>query len=246
MPFTFAHPAAVLPFRNRKFLSTSALVIGSMAPDLAYFYQMKLDGRYSHTIEGVFLLDLPIALGTFLVFHFLLKQSLIPNLPKAIKNRLLSLLNFDAWAYIKRIPIGLVISLLMGIFSHILWDSFTHSHKEIGYTWATFSQELIFIANYEIPLYELLQHSSTLLGLAIMVVVFRKMPSSKNTIESKSSSVFWVILLLASALIFLIRAFYGIHSLGNLFVVGIAAIMYGLIISSLVVRLFIPGIEKLI
>ncbi len=40
MPFTFAHPAAVLPFMKKqsKYISVTALILGSMAPDFEYFY----------------------------------------------------------------------------------------------------------------------------------------------------------------------------------------------------------------
>jgi hypothetical protein len=39
MPATFAHPAAVLPFRffGARWFNFTALVIGSMAPDAGYF-----------------------------------------------------------------------------------------------------------------------------------------------------------------------------------------------------------------
>ena len=39
MPFTGSHPAAVLPFL-RSGLPPSALVIGSMAPDFPYYFQI--------------------------------------------------------------------------------------------------------------------------------------------------------------------------------------------------------------
>lgn len=245
MPFTFAHPAAVLPFRNWSFLSASVLIIGSMAPDLAYFYQMQLDGRYSHTIEGIFLLDIPIALGTYMLFHFLVKQCLIPNLPLILRKKLGTLLDFDALAYVKRNPIGLVLSILTGIFSHILWDSFTHSHKDLGFTWASFSQEMIYFKEQEIPLYELLQHISTLVGLALIIFVFKRMPTSLSRAERESNKWYWVIVLLITALIFIFRASYGIRSLGNLVVVSIASLMYGLVLGSLIWRLFFqPGLRN--
>src|SRR5215467_12574272 len=40
VPFTFSHPAAVLPLARRG-LVFSALVVGSMAPDFPYFVQMS-------------------------------------------------------------------------------------------------------------------------------------------------------------------------------------------------------------
>lgn len=42
MPFTFAHPAAVLPFakKHSKHISVTALILGSMASDFEYFYTL--------------------------------------------------------------------------------------------------------------------------------------------------------------------------------------------------------------
>ena len=40
MPFTFAHPAAVLPFakKHSSYISVTALILGSMAPDFPIFF----------------------------------------------------------------------------------------------------------------------------------------------------------------------------------------------------------------
>jgi hypothetical protein len=37
MPFTLAHPAAILPLRGWRYLRTAPLILGAMAPDLPYF-----------------------------------------------------------------------------------------------------------------------------------------------------------------------------------------------------------------
>ena len=36
MPFTLAHPAAILPLRSR-YLHTMPLILGAMTPDLPYY-----------------------------------------------------------------------------------------------------------------------------------------------------------------------------------------------------------------
>ncbi|HAT6805041.1 TPA: DUF4184 family protein [Citrobacter freundii] len=51
MPFTFTHPAVVIPiyhYVNRS-LSLSALIIGSMAPDFVYFFLFSVTGALSHS-----------------------------------------------------------------------------------------------------------------------------------------------------------------------------------------------------
>jgi hypothetical protein len=42
MPFTFAHPAIVLPLKHlpKRWYSLTGLIIGSMTPDFEYFIRM--------------------------------------------------------------------------------------------------------------------------------------------------------------------------------------------------------------
>ena len=43
MPFTFSHPAVILPatYLDKKYYCLSALIIGSMTPDFEYFIRMR-------------------------------------------------------------------------------------------------------------------------------------------------------------------------------------------------------------
>ena len=61
MPFTVSHAAAALPFRRAR-LVTSALVVGTMAPDFEYFLPLKTHDTFGHTFPGILVLTLPVAL----------------------------------------------------------------------------------------------------------------------------------------------------------------------------------------
>lgn len=84
MPFTFSHPAIVLPlaFLPKKIISITGLIIGSLTPDFEYFIRMKLSSEYSHTISGVFLFDLPLGIILTFLFHGIVRNKLIDNLPR--------------------------------------------------------------------------------------------------------------------------------------------------------------------
>src|ERR1041385_4038963 len=82
MPFTLAHPAAVLPLKRfcPRFLSFPGLVIGSLVPDFGYaFGQMKLD-ELSHRFVGSLAFCLPFGL-TMLAGLFGLRSHLVQFLP---------------------------------------------------------------------------------------------------------------------------------------------------------------------
>jgi len=89
VPFTFSHPAAIVPLNYvaKEWLSLSALVLGSIVPDFEYFIRMKVLSIYSHTWVGLFWYDLPLALIILLVYTRFIKDKLIAHLPSGINVR---------------------------------------------------------------------------------------------------------------------------------------------------------------
>jgi len=59
MPFTLAHPAAIVPlykiFKGR--LSLTGLIIGSIVPDTEYAVNTVTRSVISHTTKGIFYYD---------------------------------------------------------------------------------------------------------------------------------------------------------------------------------------------
>src|SRR3954469_7753504 len=77
VPFTISHAAAVLPL-GRTRLPMAALMIGSMAPDFAYFLPTELGlpagaGLLSHSVSGLFSFCWPVALCVWLLFVHVLE-----------------------------------------------------------------------------------------------------------------------------------------------------------------------------
>jgi len=236
MPFTFAHPAIILPFNKIKWtsISMSALVIGSVTPDFEYFIRMKLTGRYSHSIEGMFLMDLPIAIAISLVFHLLVKAPLIDNLPFYFRSRLIPLQQFDFLKYVAKNYYVFIGCLLVGIFSHLFWDSFTHSNEFFVNQFQMLKKTVSLSGILSMPLYRWLQHLSTTIGLIFIGLVFHRMPRQINT--RSVSMLFWFMLLAISVISFSIRYFFGFEYYGDVVATAISAICIGLIGSSLVTR----------
>src|SRR5437879_1707184 len=93
MPFTAAHPAAVLALIRapRLRLDATCLVIGSMAPDFEYFFRGRLESTFSHTVTGALLFDLPATLLLSLAFHALVKWPALLVLPERIAKRVVAI-----------------------------------------------------------------------------------------------------------------------------------------------------------
>lgn len=166
MPFTFAHPAIVLPLldkgRRRKLFSSTGLVIGSIIPDFESFIRFDQHKAYSHTWPGMFWFDLPLGLIYAYIFHYLVRDALIKNLPEPIGAKFRSCSGSDWNRYFRKNVWIVIYSMLLGIASHLLWDGITHlnladpnathSHVRIG----------------RFRLYILLQYMSSAIGLIVV------------------------------------------------------------------------------
>ena len=99
MPFTFSHPAIVLPFNYlpKSWISLTGLVAGSIAPDFEYFLRLEVKSLHSHTLVGLFSFNLPMALLLCFVFHQVVKKTLFKYLPVWFKKRFYRYDNFEPY-----------------------------------------------------------------------------------------------------------------------------------------------------
>lgn len=171
MPFTVAHPAAILPLRKR--LIFSALVVGSISPDLHYFVGLGSDSRPSHTLPGAFYICLPSALAILWLFHRVLKLPLISLAPAWHQERLARFATPFHFGPGKRFALILT-SLLAGIFSHILWDSFTHGYGFTVRHLAILRTTPLLEYGSARTVYNLLQHLSTVVGIVVLIIAYKR------------------------------------------------------------------------
>jgi hypothetical protein len=67
MPFSLAHPAAVIPIKKHTYgrhLILSALIVGSIVPDFGYLVPLDQFVGFSHSIWGTIAFGLPMGLFT--------------------------------------------------------------------------------------------------------------------------------------------------------------------------------------
>jgi hypothetical protein len=166
VPFTLAHGAAVLPFR-RLHLVTSALLIGSFAPDFEYFLRLAPDRGFGHTLLGAFILSLPLALLVLWLFHGYVKLAAVGLLPKSVQVRLTNHLGEFRFGGVARFAL-VVASVLIGIATHLTWDSFTHRDTWVFRHWSLLGRLVDAPFLGSVPMYKILQHGSTVVGLVIL------------------------------------------------------------------------------
>lgn len=206
MPFTLAHPAAVLPLRRRfKQLTTVPLIVGSVSPDLPYFVPARF-GRFmwdTHTFMGVFWLDLPMGMMV-LLFGFMFRRPLTALLtPRARTLCLQSVQHFSdqplhwVWA-----PFAIIV----GAWTHLLWDSFTHDNGWIVKRVSALSAPIT-LGGYTGSLCHVLQYASSIAGLLILWIWFRRLPTppveqpTPGTTSSSARTALFVVVCAAAAAI---------------------------------------------
>lgn len=130
MPFTFCHPAIILPLAklNSKRISATGLIIGSMSPDFEYFIKMRMEKIHGHSLGGLFYFDLPLTILLSFIFHLGVRKALILHSPEFIRKKYMTFVDLDWITWVKRHWYVLIYSALIGIFSHVFWDAFTHTN----------------------------------------------------------------------------------------------------------------------
>jgi uncharacterized protein DUF4184 len=174
MPFTLAHPAAILPLRGLKYLRTAPLIIGAMIPDLPYYVPARfgLIGPETHSVTGSFTTCLLLGYAG-LVCVFLLRRPLTALL--SARARWLCL---TALAPFSRRPLEWAlasVSIIVGVWTHLLWDSFTHNDGWVVRRVAALSATVT-LGEYSGTVCHLLQYLSSVLGLAAMALWYWRLP----------------------------------------------------------------------
>ncbi|SOB80267.1 DUF4184 family protein [Streptomyces sp. 1331.2] len=174
MPFTLSHPAAVLPLLRRAGergpLVASALVAGSMAPDVPFFAESLLPGVYghgglTHRWWAVPTLDVVIAGALVAGWHGLLRGPLVALLPERWSGgaEALTVRRAGSGGGTGASVAWFAASAAIGAATHVGWDAFTHGGR--------LGVRLLPVLDREVagvPLYESLQYGSSALALAAM------------------------------------------------------------------------------
>jgi hypothetical protein len=215
MPWTFSHPAAVLPLRRfvgPQRLSWLALVIGSLSPDLPYYL-----GRFqlnAHLPAGIFGVALPLGFLLLIATRWL-RRPVARLLPEP--HRALALASCDASARLDFASLPwLVLSLLLGAFTHVAWDAFTHANGFMVVRVPVLAATLFSIGGQRILVFNVLQHLSTALGLLLLGLAYRahlrRFRVAHPEVVSPPQGWLYLRLMLLGLVCFLAVAPFAIHS----------------------------------
>jgi hypothetical protein len=240
MPFTFSHPALIVPFlyarKHYQWISATGLIIGSMAPDAEKFFRLKLASQHSHTVASIFYFSCPVSLGLAFLFHWLVRRPLIAHVPALLHQRLSKYADFSWPSYCRQHPWGVLFSILLGSALHLFWDSFTHDNTVLTSA-VPYADDLVWVGNKTMPLWQLVALGSSVAGGLINGLAIWKMPVYKARTVPSASAIFryWGIVILV-AMVLDTAWVLAVHPrLLNIGISAISATMVGVLVASLYV-----------
>ncbi len=216
MPFTLAHPAAVLPFKRfcPRYLSFPALIAGSVSPDLSYFFsRYNLGPLAHHPIKG-FLFGVPVGLLILAIFY-LFRQPALKMLPNRYREIFQPLLSHPIGT-----PVIILLSLILGVATHIVWDTFTHNHSVLVRHLALFQIPLFKVGAHTVRVVHVLSYICSFLGVFWLCLAYSRWRAVEPPRIQWRNSAF------IAALVFPISAIHHLRqSLLGLSVVGVLSFL---------------------
>jgi hypothetical protein len=169
MPVTPAHAALALPLsRAAPALPLAPLVIGTLSPDFEYLLWLSPTGRFAHSLVGLVVFCVPVSLLVWGMWRAILRPAFERLLPPGMVARMSEGARGSPRSMAALAGLGAVAALL-GALSHVAWDAFTHANG-----WAVAHLPVLRgEASLGWPLgvrwYRLLQHASSVVGMAVVV-----------------------------------------------------------------------------
>ena len=168
MPFTLSHPAAVVPFSNKK-LNLSALIIGSMIPDFDNFFPYLPIIFNPHMLHGLFTFCIPFGFLLWIIFQKVIKKPVLSFFPTSHQLRLANLL--EDYKFTSLGSLGWVLfSIWLGGLTHIILDSFTHGYGIFVHIIPFLRVGLFTIGVKPIQVYMALQLILSILGILLLMI----------------------------------------------------------------------------
>lgn len=238
MPFTFSHPAAVLPFSYlpKKYVSFTALVVGSMIPDFEYFIHFSGESYYSHTWTGIFWYDLPFAIIICFLFHNYVRNELLLHLPKPLMLRCMHSFDFNWNLWFKKKWPVIILCILIGSATHLIWDALTHETS-------IHLEQTKYLKNKMIPDKDVVVYYSywginSAVGIILLLISFWKMPARKKPKVGSATKSYWPMIIIICLLILTARfTIKPEQNLVNIVDSCIAAFLVALLLTSLFQRI---------
>ena len=157
MPYTLSHAAISLPVSllARGKIPLAALVVGSMSPDFPYLLALTTTDAPGHSVIGVLIYCLVPSLVVLFVWYRWLESPTLDLLRLPQRTWSFGILSYFM----------VVAGVLVGAYSHVLWDATSHAHGALVVNSEFWQKEV-----FSLPLYKWNQYGSGILGLIALFI----------------------------------------------------------------------------
>nr|WP_174507398.1 DUF4184 family protein [Acinetobacter sp. Marseille-Q1620] len=202
MPFTLSHTVLAPPIAklSGQRLPIAALAIGCMTPDL-YRILSRTEITLNHQFKGIIYPDLFVGTIFCLLWYCLYRPVIykVAGLQDTLK-----LYNFKK---ILTFSIMIILSIIIGTVTHIIWDGLTHSDfRTIAFH--SFLQRPVTLFQYTFPMHRILQITSSVIALPFIFWMIYHYYLKHKTPQTTSIKTTRFGLVLLSLGIFFSYAFY--------------------------------------
>lgn len=144
--------------------------IGALTPDFGYYVGLFWLATHAHTLLGSILVCVPTGLLLLVCFYFV-RRPVWNLLPQPHRGLLEPLVAKPAPVGFRELAVATA-SILIGVWTHVVWDSFTHRSGWVVVKYPVLQEPVITLGSIELAPYYLLQHLSTLLGVVVLSAAY--------------------------------------------------------------------------
>jgi hypothetical protein len=172
MPFTLAHPAAVLPFGRllARWHLLSAVLIGSMVPDFGWFMPWRPARFETHSASALLTFCLPVGLAAYWLFQRVIRRPMLELLPSAAYMRWHASSESADYESLRQWLLA-ACGVLGGAITHLIWDAFTHEGARGLRLFPWLEPSPVEINGHHLTGPNLLQDANSVIGMIIVVAI---------------------------------------------------------------------------
>lgn len=166
-------------------------MVGSIVPDAAYCFGPLHVDVFAHQFIGIFGFALPAGMAMLAVFYAF-RQKAVEWLPENQRQLFKPLSQKPIPS-----PMVLIVSVLIGAWTHILWDSFTHRHGWLVEHVPALRMPMMNVGHHDVLVCHFLWYLSSFAGVAWVSFAFekwRQKPESETARPTSQSQLFRALL----------------------------------------------------
>lgn len=156
-----------------------------------------------HSFLGSLKFDIPVGLILTALFYLCIRPiaRLLPYPHREACHAVCPVVSLPSFRSI----LVAAISVLLGAWTHIIWDGFTHANGWCVKAFSSTTPAMFMLGSYKVTIWHILQHGSTVFGLACLLYAYhryaygRRFLKERAMLAPKASVLVWLALLIPPA-----------------------------------------------